>query len=62
MQNQCSPTVTGHHGKRAVEIAESICQAIDRHRWQDGDAQRTGAQALKADLLSMPVSPQRRAA
>ena len=62
MQNQCSPTVTGHHGKRAVEIAESICQAIDQHRWQDGDAQRTGAQALKADLLSMPASPQRRAA
>ncbi len=49
IQNQTAPTVTGRQGGRAVKIAESILKSIQEHQWQDGDAERCGAQALKLD-------------
>ena len=47
------PTVTGRHVRRAVSIAQSIIEAIDQHRWQDGNYQRAGAQAQKISLLPL---------
>jgi len=49
IRTQTSPTVTGRQGGRAVKIAESILNSIGLHRWQDGEAELCGAQALKFD-------------
>lgn len=57
IQNGTSPQVTAEQGKQAVEIAQSVIDAIAVHRWSAAEPQSTGPLGIYPDAQEPTTLP-----